>query len=78
MPAEYWKVPVNKPVWGPKYLAEQIKRANYHRFSMHNSTVGADHMGQYYGTMVVDNVVQRLDAQKASTSVPVYMGARHF
>jgi len=78
MPAEYWKVPVNKPVWGPKYLAEQIKRANYHRFSMHNSTVGGDHMGQYYGTMVVDNVVQRLDAQKATSSVPVYMGARHF
>src|ERR1700691_1694 len=31
-PAEYWEVPVNKPVWGPRYLAEQIKGANYHIF----------------------------------------------
>jgi len=29
MPAEFWKVPVNKPVWGPRYLAEQIKRCYY-------------------------------------------------
>lgn len=78
MPAEFWKVPSNKPVWGPRYLAEQIKRASYHRFSMSNSTVGSDSMAQYYGTMVVDNVVQRLDAHKAPTSVPVYMGAKHF
>lgn len=78
MPAEFWEVPVNKPVWGPKYLAEQIKRANYHTFSMNQQATGTDGQAQYYGAMVVDNVVQRLDANKATTAVPVFMGARNF
>ena len=25
LPAEFWQVPSNKPVWGPRYLAERIK-----------------------------------------------------
>lgn len=62
MPAEQWIVPVNKPVWGPKYLRDQIQRCYYHRMSMQNAPTGVDGMGQYYGTMVVDNVVNRLDA----------------
>lgn len=71
MPAEEWKVPVNKPVWGPKYLRDQIQRCYYHRLSMQNSPTGADGMAQYYGAMVVDNVVNRLDAYTPSSQ-------RHF
>jgi hypothetical protein len=62
MPAEFWKVPVNKPVWGPKYLRDQLQRCYYHRMSMQNTSTGIDGMGQYYGTMVVDNIVNRIDA----------------
>lgn len=62
MPAEWWKVPVNKLVAGPKYLRDQIQGCSYHRLSMQNAPTNADGMGQYYGTMVVDNVVNRLDA----------------
>src|SRR6185436_8798969 len=29
-PAEEWMVPVNKPVWAPRYVAEQIKKKSYH------------------------------------------------
>ena len=32
MPAEEWIVPCGKPVWGPRYLAEQIKRRRYHNW----------------------------------------------
>jgi hypothetical protein len=78
MPAEFWKVPVGKPVWGPRYLAEQIKRCCYHRLTMTQNTVGADGMGQYYGAMAVDTTIQRLDARPASTKKSIFMGARSF
>lgn len=79
--AEWWKVPVNKSVWAPRYLAEQIKRKSYHRLSMkehttQNNYAGQDQMGtQYYGTMAVDNTVQRLDARPVSSRKSVFMGA---
>lgn len=79
MPAEFWKVPVNKSVWGPRYLAERIKGCSYHRLTMsqHTST-GADGMGQYYGAMVADSIVQRLDAIPVSSRKSVFMGASGF
>jgi len=79
MPAEFWKVPVNKPVWGPRYLAEQIKKAYYHRLTMNqHTTTGADGMGQYYGAMAVDSIVQRLDAIPVSSRKSIFMGANSF
>jgi len=79
MPAEFWKVPVNKPVWGPRYLAEQIKRCYYHRLVMQQGTqAGSDHAGQYYGTMVADTTLQRLDALPVSSKRSVFMGAANF
>ena len=79
MPAEFWKVPVNKPIWAPRYLAEQIKRKYYHRLTMQqHQTTGSDGMGQYYGAMAVDNTVQRLDAIPVSSRKSVFMGANNF
>ena len=79
MPAEEWDVPVNKPVWGPRYLAEQIKRCYYHRLIMQpNVSTGADGMGQYYGSMAVDTTVPRLDAIPVSTKRSVFMGSTNF
>lgn len=75
VPAEFWKVPCNKPVWGPRYLAEQIKRKFYHRLVMKENVVtGVDGMGQYYGTMAVDTTVQRLNAEPVSTRKSIFMG----
>lgn len=76
MPAEFWRVPVNKPVWGPRHLAEQIKKACYHKFEMSNSIMGqSSTVGQFYGGMVVDTTVQRLDAIPVSGNKSIFMGA---
>jgi len=76
MPAEEWKIPVNKPIWAPRYVAEQIKRAKYHILSMRDTvTAGADHMGQYFGAMAVDSTIQRLDAHPVGSTRSVFMGA---
>lgn len=67
MPAEEWDVPTNKPVWGPRYLAEQIKRKKYHRLVMRDQSTNAEGGMQFYGTMAVDSSIQRLDANAVST-----------
>jgi hypothetical protein len=73
--AEFWKVPTNKPVWGPRYLAEQIRKCNYHRLRMDQGVTNSDGMGTYYGTMVVDNTIQRLTAEPVSSKKSIFMGA---
>ena len=79
MPAEFWRVPVNKPVWGPRYLAEQIKKCSYHRLTMQqNVMTEANSMGQIYGAMVADSTVQRLDAIPVTKRKSVFMGASGF
>lgn len=79
MPAEFWKVPVNKPIWGPRHLAERIKGCRHHRLVMQqNTTTGSDGMGQYYGAMTVDTTVQRLDAIPVNERKSVFMGATSF
>lgn len=74
-PAEFWQVPVGKPVWGPRHLAEQIKAACYHRLKMENKVTQNEGVGQFYGAMAVDHTVQRLDARPVSTRKSVFMGA---
>lgn len=78
MPAEEWKVPVNTPIWGPRYLAEQIKGCVYHRLKMQDKTTGGDNNMQFYGTVAVDTTVQRLDAIPVSSKKSVFMGASGF
>jgi hypothetical protein len=79
MPAEEWKVPCGKPIWGPRYLAERIKGCSYHRLTMQqNVTTGVDGMGQYFGALAVDTTVQRLDALPISARKSVFMGAGNF
>jgi hypothetical protein len=80
VPAEEWVVPVNKPVWGPRYLAEQIKRKFYHRLMTEDkATVGSDGTGTYYGQMVADKTINRLDAFPVNTQKKsVFMGANSF
>lgn len=78
VPCENWKVPVNKPVWGPRYLAEQIKKAQYHRLKMENRVSGGDHAGEYFGTMAVDTTINRLDALPVSSRKSIFMGAANF
>ncbi len=78
LPAEFWNVPVNKPVVGPRFLAEQIKRSKYHRLIMQDKANAVDGMGQYYGTLVADTTIQRLDAMPISDRKSIFMGAANF
>lgn len=73
MGAEFWRVPVNKPIWGPRYLADQIKEKCYHRLVMQNAITGSDFGGQYFGTMAVDTTIQRLDAHPVSGRRSVFV-----
>ena len=72
-PAEFWRIPVNKPVMGPRHLAEQIKRCTYHRLVMQDAVNSADGMGKYYGTLAADTEIQRLDAHPVSERKTTFM-----
>ena len=79
VPCEEWDVPTNKVVMGPRYVAEQIKRASYHRLRMdEEKVVGYNSVGAMTGQMIVDNVVQRLDAIPVSDKKSIFMGASGF
>jgi hypothetical protein len=79
MPAEFWKIPTGKPVWGPRYLAERIANCKYHRLVMQqNVLTSSNHVGQMYGAMAVDTTVQRLDALPVSSRKSIFMGANSF
>ena len=74
-----WLVPVNKPVWGPRYLAEQIRRKTYHRLVMQRNTVrDVDHMGTYDGQMVADSTIDRLTAMPVTDRKSIFMGSNGF
>lgn len=77
--AEEWIVPTNKPVFGPRYLADQIKRKYYHRLVMkENVTTGSDGMGSYFGSMAYDTTIARLDCHPVSDRKSVFMGKSSF
>lgn len=79
MPAEFWQIPSNKPVWGPRYVAERLKGCVHHRLVMQeNRTTGSDSMGQYYGSMAVDTTIQRLDAHPVNQRKSIFMGKGEF
>lgn len=78
MAAEWWKVPVGKPVWAPRYVAERIKGCSYHRLTMQNTITDSSGMGQFYGTLAVDTTIQRLDALPATKTKSIFMGASSF
>ncbi len=75
VPAEFWKVPSNRPVWGPRYLAERISKCSYHRLKTENRPTNMEGGMTYYGDMVVDTTINRLDARPVGTRRSIFMGA---
>jgi hypothetical protein len=78
VPAEYWEIPPGKPVWGPRYLAEQLKRCHYQRLVMEDRQTGTEGNATFYGTLVAANTVQRIDANPVGQKRSVFMGASGF
>ena len=79
-PAEFWKIPVNKPVWGPRYIADQLKRKYHHKLVMEqhetsSNYIGGDGRGQYFGKMIVDTTTQRLDARMVDSRRSISMAS---
>lgn len=75
-PAEYWEVPCNKVCIGPRYLAENIKNRTYNVVECEeNKVVSEDGHGKFTGQLVRKKVRRRLDANPASTTKSVFMGA---
>lgn len=76
---EYWTVPTNKPVWAPRYVAEQIKKCWYTRMIMEEnapSNLGdAGSVGQMIGKMVASSTVQRLDAAPVNSRKSIFTAA---
>lgn len=73
--AEFWKVPTNKPVWGPRYLAEQIRKCSYHRLRMDSGIQNPCEVGAFYGSLVVDTTVARLTAEPVAPGrKSIFMG----
>jgi hypothetical protein len=61
--AHFWRVPTNKKVWGPRYLAEQISRKFYNRLTTENVPVSSEGGVTYVGQLVATNKIARLDAK---------------
>lgn len=76
---EFWKIPTGRPVWGPRYLKEQLQDCKYVRYMMDQRvTTGGDGMGQYYGGMIAEKIIQRLDAIEVSNRKNFAMGCNDF
>lgn len=79
VPAEFWQLPVDRTVYAPRYVEEQLKKCAYRRLSMDQKAISSsDGLGHYFGSMVVDTTVQRLDALAVSTRKSIFMGSKGF
>ena len=84
MNCEFWQVPANKPVWGPRYLAEQITRARHHNLVMKGGAANPfdgsvqyqDAVGQIQGQIVAKETVQRLDARPYRRQTQISMSSQ--
>lgn len=73
--AQFWTVPTNKPIWGPRYLAEQIRKKKYSRLKMEDRVTQNTGDYAFSGAIVVDTQVQRLDAYPVNTNRSVFMSS---
>ena len=62
-PAHQWKLPVNKPVWVPRLVAEQVQKCRYHRLRMEDQPTSQGEGMTFYGSVSVDREIARLDAR---------------
>lgn len=78
-PYEEWKVPVGKPIWVRRHVAERIKGCTYHELHMDQTKkTEVDEFGDYVGQMAVKKTIQRLDAFPATKRKSIFMGSSSF
>lgn len=71
VPAEFWKVPVNKPVMIPRYLASQLNTRIYNQYIQEdkNYKTGTEGGHQFYTGIVSKQTVHRLDCRPAANAM---------
>jgi len=70
-PAHYWEVPVNKPVYVPRLLADQLSKCRYNKIVMQDRPVpvGGDEMGNtYLSGLAVQETKNRIDVRPVGES----------
>ncbi len=79
IPAEFWNVPTGKPIWAPRYVAEQLKRCRHHKLVMRDHVVTENNsVGQMYGAIAAEETVQRMDAHPVTSSSSIFVGSKGF
>lgn len=62
--AEFWKVPVNRPIMIPRYVASQISTRQYVQYSMTEPKMtGTEGGHQFYSGMIGKDIKRRLDCR---------------
>jgi hypothetical protein len=60
----FWQIPVNRPIYVPRFVAEHIRSRKYHRLTMQNEmTVETNQFGEMKGKLIATEVRQRLDCR---------------
>lgn len=68
-PAHFWEIPVNKPIYIPRFVAEELSKCCYHRLKMDESVARENYgTATVYGTMVVEETKHRLNCRPAESS----------
>lgn len=75
LPAEFWRIPVNKPIYIPEYVAEEVAKCQYHRLVTEDEKItGTDGYATYHGGIVVKETRRRLDCRPVGFG-HVFMGS---
>ena len=80
LPAEFWKVPTNRVVEAPRYVAEELSDRSYVSYRMdgddtsERNRVGTDGFGVQYGQMVATHKTERVTAYPAQEKKTLFMG----
>jgi hypothetical protein len=70
---EEWVVPVNKPVWAPRYVKDRLQDCGYTVFKSTQSSKTEEGIN-YNGYLEVQERKNRLDAREPSKKRSIYMG----
>lgn len=76
--AQFWKIPSNKPIWAPRYVAEQLKSKRYVRYVTQNRSTSNESGMEFYGGLIAETHIQRLDAHPVAAKKSIFMGSSGF
>lgn len=72
LPAQFWQVPVNKPVMIPRYVAKRLAECSYIRYMAddnRNQATGTEGGHQFYTNMIARETRRRLDCRPAGNTM---------